>query len=297
MNTVDGYAISSWERGYGDMMFDLDLATLRRTPGQPCSATVQCDLSWLDGSGPVRPVARGRCCRPRSTRPPSSASSRSPAPSSSSSSSRTPTSRRWDRRYQGLTGANRYNVDYSILGRHQGRAAAARDPQRDVCRRASPWRARRGSATPASTRSPSSTTRSLRTCDNHVGLQDRGQGDRGRARQVADLHGQVRRARGQLLPHPPVAARRGRRDGLRRRQPRRADAASCSTTSSPASRPRCASFTLLYAPNINSYKRFQPGSFAPDRHRLGHATTAPARCGSSGTVPGCGSRTASPAAT
>src|SRR5689334_12394102 len=52
MNTVDGYAISSWERGYGDMMFDLDLATLRRTPGQPYSATVQCDLSWLDGSGP-----------------------------------------------------------------------------------------------------------------------------------------------------------------------------------------------------------------------------------------------------
>src|ERR1700710_130982 len=28
MNTVEGYAISSWERGYGDMMFDLDLATL-----------------------------------------------------------------------------------------------------------------------------------------------------------------------------------------------------------------------------------------------------------------------------
>src|SRR3954469_9684178 len=64
MNTVDGYAISSWEQGYGDMMFDLDLATLRRTPGQPYSATVQCDLSWLDGSGLVRgsprPGVRGQ---------------------------------------------------------------------------------------------------------------------------------------------------------------------------------------------------------------------------------------------
>ena len=58
MNTVDGYAISSWEKGYGDMRFDLDLTTLRRTPGQPYSATVQCDLSWLDGSGPVRPSPR-----------------------------------------------------------------------------------------------------------------------------------------------------------------------------------------------------------------------------------------------
>ncbi len=29
-------------------------------------------------------------------------------------------------------------------------------------------------------------------------------------------------------------------------------------------------FTLLYAPNINSYKRFQPGSFAPTAVAWGH---------------------------
>src|SRR5207342_1503859 len=58
MNTVDGYAISSWERGYGDMYFDLDLATLRRTPGAAHSATVQCDLTWLDGSGLVAQAPR-----------------------------------------------------------------------------------------------------------------------------------------------------------------------------------------------------------------------------------------------
>ncbi len=58
MNTVDGYAISSWERGYGDMFFDLDLDTLRRTPGSRHSATVQCDLTWLDGSGAVRQSPR-----------------------------------------------------------------------------------------------------------------------------------------------------------------------------------------------------------------------------------------------
>src|SRR5918911_1508115 len=40
MNTVGGYAISGWERGYGDFFFDLDLSTLRRTPGQPHSATI-----------------------------------------------------------------------------------------------------------------------------------------------------------------------------------------------------------------------------------------------------------------
>ncbi len=43
MNTVDGYAISSWEQGYGDMEFVLDLQTIRLLPHQPgrrwCSAT------------------------------------------------------------------------------------------------------------------------------------------------------------------------------------------------------------------------------------------------------------------
>src|SRR6187401_1137132 len=41
MNTVDGYAMSSWETGYGDMFFEMDLTTLRRTPGHPASVTIQ----------------------------------------------------------------------------------------------------------------------------------------------------------------------------------------------------------------------------------------------------------------
>ena len=94
MNTVDGYAISSWERGYGDMFFEMDLSTLRRTPGHPASVTIQSDLTWLDGQrrGPavaaLGPQAADRVGRGRRAGP------RSPAPSSSSSSSRTPTSPR-----------------------------------------------------------------------------------------------------------------------------------------------------------------------------------------------------------
>ena len=57
MNTVDGYAISSWERGYGDMFFDLDLDDAAPHSRRPHSATVQCDLTWLDGSGARRAVA------------------------------------------------------------------------------------------------------------------------------------------------------------------------------------------------------------------------------------------------
>ena len=57
MNTVDGYAISSWDRGYGDFEFALDPRTIRLLPHQPGAAMVQCDLVWLDHS-PVRQSPR-----------------------------------------------------------------------------------------------------------------------------------------------------------------------------------------------------------------------------------------------
>src|SRR3989337_34074 len=57
MNTVSGYSISSWERGYGDMEFVLDLDTLRPVPWLPATAMVQCDLAWLDDDhSPVVPA-------------------------------------------------------------------------------------------------------------------------------------------------------------------------------------------------------------------------------------------------
>ncbi|GAA3134963.1 hypothetical protein GCM10020001_066980 [Nonomuraea salmonea] len=55
--------------------------------------------------------------------------------------------------------------------------------------------------------------------------------------------------------------------------------------------------TLLYAPNINSYKRFVPGSFAPPRRSSGAWTTAPARCAWSATACRYEWRTACRAAT
>ena len=54
MNTVDGYAISSWERGYGDMEFVLDERTIRLLTHLPATAMVQCDLVWLDHSPVVQ---------------------------------------------------------------------------------------------------------------------------------------------------------------------------------------------------------------------------------------------------
>jgi len=50
MNTVAGYAMSSWDKRYGDFVFRPDLATLRRIPWHDGTALVMCDLEWEDGS-------------------------------------------------------------------------------------------------------------------------------------------------------------------------------------------------------------------------------------------------------
>src|SRR5215212_9290226 len=57
MDPQPGYAIASWERGYGDFALQPDLATLRRIPWLDGTALVLCDVAWHDGS-PVAPSPR-----------------------------------------------------------------------------------------------------------------------------------------------------------------------------------------------------------------------------------------------
>src|SRR5215471_16826775 len=49
MNTVDGYAMSSWAGGYGDFAMIPDFTTLRRVPWHPGTALVLADLQLLAG--------------------------------------------------------------------------------------------------------------------------------------------------------------------------------------------------------------------------------------------------------
>ncbi|MGH3425455.1 MAG: glutamine synthetase, partial [Nocardioidaceae bacterium] len=46
MNTLEGYDMTSWEKGYGDMEFVLDYDTIRLLPHLPATAMIQCDLVW-----------------------------------------------------------------------------------------------------------------------------------------------------------------------------------------------------------------------------------------------------------
>jgi glutamine synthetase len=57
MDPVPGYELASWERGYGDFALQPDLATLRRIPWLEATALVLCDVGRHDGS-PVAPSPR-----------------------------------------------------------------------------------------------------------------------------------------------------------------------------------------------------------------------------------------------
>jgi glutamine synthetase len=57
MDPVPGYAIASWERGYGDFSLKPDIGTLRRIPWHEATVMVQCDVEWHDGT-PVAPSPR-----------------------------------------------------------------------------------------------------------------------------------------------------------------------------------------------------------------------------------------------
>jgi glutamine synthetase len=114
MNTVEGYEMASWERGYGDFSMRPDLETLRPVPWQEGTAMCLADLGWEDGSDVVaspRQVLRAQLARLGERGWSSNASTelefllfRDTYESAT------------EKGYNQLAPANLYNVDYSLLG-------------------------------------------------------------------------------------------------------------------------------------------------------------------------------------
>jgi len=114
MNTVEGYAMSSWERGYGDFVFKPDMDTLRRVPWQDGTALVTCDLVWEDGS-PV--VASPRQVLKRQLERLSERGLEAFVGTELEFLVFMDTyEEAWRKGYRDLEPANYYNVDYSLLG-------------------------------------------------------------------------------------------------------------------------------------------------------------------------------------
>jgi glutamine synthetase len=114
MNTVDGYAMSSWERGYGDFVLKPDLATLRPVPWQEATVMVLCDLAWEDGSDVV--ASPRQILRRQLARLAERGWSANAGTELEFMVFRETYESAWHKAYRNLEPANLYNVDYSMLG-------------------------------------------------------------------------------------------------------------------------------------------------------------------------------------
>ena len=114
MNTVDGYAMSSWERGYGDFEMKPDLETLRMVPWHEGTALCLADLLWADHSPVVaspRQILRAQLDR---------LAERGLAAYAGTELEfivfKDTYEEAFAKGYRDLVPANQYNVDYSLMG-------------------------------------------------------------------------------------------------------------------------------------------------------------------------------------
>ncbi|HTW97492.1 MAG TPA: glutamine synthetase family protein [Acidimicrobiales bacterium] len=114
MATVSGYEMSSWERGYGDFVVRPDLSTLRVVPWNPGSALCIADLEWEDGE-PVRASPRA-VLKAQVARLAERDLTGLTGTELEFIVFRDTYEQAWSAGYRHLTPANQYNVDYSILG-------------------------------------------------------------------------------------------------------------------------------------------------------------------------------------
>ena len=114
MNTVDGYAMTSWETGYGDFEMKPDFDTLRLVPWHEGTAMCMADLSW-HGDKPVAASPR-QILQRQLDRLAERGWTAFAATELEFIVFRDTYEDAWKKGYRDLEPANLYNVDYSMLG-------------------------------------------------------------------------------------------------------------------------------------------------------------------------------------
>ena len=259
MNTVDGYAISSWETGYGDMVMTPDFTTLRLLPWLPGTAMVMADLSWTDG----RPVTQA----PRSilSRQIDRLAARGLVPYVGTElefmvfddSFRAA----WQAGYRGLTPATDYNVDYAMHASTR-MEPLLRDIRNGMDGAGMYCEGVKGECNLGQQEIGFRYDHARVTCDNHT-IYKNG------AKEIADQHAKS------LTFMAKYDEREG--NSCHIHISLRGDDGAAVFADSDDELGMSAMFrsfiagqlatmrelTLFYAPNINSYKRYVDGSFAP----------------------------------
>jgi glutamine synthetase len=265
MNTVQGYEMSSWSTGYGDFVMRPDLSTLRRVPWHEATAMVIADLVWEDESDVV--ASPRQILLRQTARLAEAGLSAFVGTELEFIVFRETYEQAWHSGYRGLTPANLYNVDYSLLGtsRIEPLLRRIRNSMVDAGMRVESVK---GECNLGQHEIAFVYDDAVRTCDNHVVYKNG-------AKEIAaqegysltfmakfdqregnscHIHCSFRGLHGELVLADPDAE-----EGL-----------------SDVGRAYIAGqlkylreLSLLMAPNINSYKRYVEGSFAPTAFRWG----------------------------
>ncbi|MFF1698021.1 glutamine synthetase family protein [Streptomyces sp. NPDC058257] len=265
MNTVEGYAMSSWDRGYGDFAMRPDLSTLRRVPWNDGTAMLIADLAWNDASPVV--AAPRQILRRQLDRLAELGFTANVGTELEFIVFKDTYEQAWDAGYKALTPANQYNIDYSVLG--TGRIEPLlRRIRNEMAAAGLVVESAKGECNPGQHEIVFRYDDALVTCDQHA-IYKTG------AKEIASQEGVSltfmakynEREGNSCHIHLSLADADGT-NAMAGDGPGGMSAVMRHFLAGQLAALR--EFSLLYAPNINSYKRFRPGSFAPTAAAWGY---------------------------
>ena len=266
MNTVEGYEMSSWERGYSDFALIPDLNTMRLIPWQPGAVLVLADVAWLDHTDVVaspRQVLRKQIAELEKAGMVAMCGTELEFVVFKDTYEEA-----WNKGYKNLIPVNQYNVDYSILGGSRIEPLL-RDIRLGMSAAGMTVESVKGECNFGQHEIAFKYSDALSNCDNHV-IYKNG------AKEIASqqgyaltfmakpnekegnsshIHLSFRGLKGELVMADEADKEHGMSDIGRQ------------FIAGQIAHLR--ELSLLFAPNINSYKRYVPGSFAPTAIRWG----------------------------
>jgi len=266
MNTVDGYSMSSWGTGYGDFVLQPDLDTLRYVPWQEGTVLLLADVRWLDGEDVV--ASPRQILRRQLTRLEDAGMKALVGTELEFIVFRDSYEDAWQSGYRGLTPANLYNVDYSLLGTARVEPLLRRI-RNEMYGAGMTVESAKGECNLGQHEIAFKYADALTTCDNHVvyknGAKEIAAQDGSsltfmakfneREGNSCHIHLSFRGTDGSLA----MASDDDHEHGL--------SALGRHFIAGQLAHMR--ELTLFFAPNINSYKRYVAGSFAPTAIKWG----------------------------
>ncbi|MGB3484329.1 MAG: glutamine synthetase family protein [Mycobacterium sp.] len=258
-NTVDGYAISSWETGYGDMVMTPDFTTLRPLPWLPGSALVMADLSWTDGT-PVLQAPRS-ILRKQLDRLSDRGLGAFVGTELEFMVFDDGYREAWKAGYRGLTAATDYNIDYAMLASTR-MEPLLRDIRLGMEGAGMYCEGVKGECNLGQQEIAFRYAEALVTCDNHT-IYKNG------AKEIADQHGKSLTFMAKYDEregnscHIHISLRGADGSAVFADHSAELGMSEMFRSFIAGQLATLRELTLFYAPNINSYKRFVDGSFAP----------------------------------